>query len=123
MRALCFRRENPELFKAGSEYVPVYAEGQTAENPAREHVIGFARRHDEEIAIALAPRFAYTLMKGEMRLPIGGEVWGDAAISLASFGSREFRNALTGETVRADDGALLCREAFRSFPVALLTAA
>jgi (1->4)-alpha-D-glucan 1-alpha-D-glucosylmutase len=118
-RALCFRREHPELFAAGSEYVPLLAEDHAAGNHAREHVIGFARKRDEQIAITLAPRFAYTLMKGEMRAPVR-EAWGEASIPLPPGNAQEFRNIMTGETVRAHQGTLLCREAFRSFPVALL---
>ena len=116
MRALRFRRDNPELFKAGSEYLPLFAP-----EDAREHVIAFARERAGQMAIALAPRFAYTLMKGEMRAPLGADTWGDAAIALPPHASARFQNVLTGETVSAEDGRLLCREVFRSFPVALLT--
>jgi (1->4)-alpha-D-glucan 1-alpha-D-glucosylmutase len=122
MRALCFRREHPELFQAGSEYVPLLAEGAVAGNQAREHVIAFARRRDEQMAITLAPRFAYTLMKGEMRPPLEEEAWADASIALPTGAAQEFRNVMTGEIVRASDGTLLCQEVFRSFPVALLAA-
>ena len=113
---LRFRREHPELFKAGSEYIPLFAEGS-----AREHLLGFARRREGQVAISLAPRFACTLMKGEMRAPIGEEAWGDASIALPPDSPTEFINSLTGETVQVRDGRMLCREAFGIFPLALLS--
>jgi maltooligosyltrehalose synthase len=61
-------------------------------------------------------------MKGEMRPPLEEEAWADASIALPTGAAQEFRNVMTGEVVRANDGALLCREVFRSFPVALLAA-
>jgi (1->4)-alpha-D-glucan 1-alpha-D-glucosylmutase len=116
MRVLRFRREHPELFKAGGEYIPLFAEGS-----AREHVLGFARRREGQMAISLAPRFAYTLVKGEMRAPVGEGAWGDATIAVPRDSAAEFMNVLTGETVHTHDDRLLCREAFGRFPLALLS--
>lgn len=115
MRVLRFRREHPEIFKAGSEYIPLFADGAV-----REHVIGFARHREGQWAIALAPRFAYTLMKGEMRAPVA-DAWGDAAIELPPNAPAEFTNYLSGGTLRSEEGRLLCREAFGCFPMALLS--
>jgi len=116
MRALCFRREHPDLFKAGSDYIPLFAD-----EPAREHVIAFARQREGQTAITLTPRFAYTLMKGEMRAPLGSEAWEGSTVLVPSNGSTRFHNVMTGEIVQANEGRLLCGEVFRSFPVALLT--
>jgi len=115
MRVLRFRREHPELFRAGSKYIPLYAA-----DSVREHVIGFAGRREEQMVISLAPRFAYTLMKGESRAPLG-DVWGEASVALPPDSPTEFNNVFTGETVEAHDGRLLCREVFGCFPVALLS--
>jgi (1->4)-alpha-D-glucan 1-alpha-D-glucosylmutase len=115
MRTLTFRREHPELFKAGSEYVPLFADAH-----AQEHVIAYARRREGQMTIALAPRFPYTMMKGEMRLPIG-DAWGETTIDLPPGSPAEFTNVLTGEPVRAHEGRLLGREVFASFPIALLS--
>lgn len=115
MRALRFRRDVPELFRADSSYIPAYADGA-----AREHVIAFARQRDGQMAITVAPRFSYAMMKGEMRVPLG-EIWGDASIDLPQDSPTEFQNVLTGEVVKATNGRLLCREILASFPVALLS--
>jgi len=116
MRALSFRREHADLFKAGSEYIPLLAQGA-----AHEHAIAFARQREGQTAISVAPRFIYTLMKGEMRAPLGPEVWGDVSIPLPPNCSAEFHNVLTGEIVKASDGRLLGGEVFRHFPLALLS--
>jgi (1->4)-alpha-D-glucan 1-alpha-D-glucosylmutase len=116
MRALCFRRERPELFKAGSEYIPLFAEGS-----GREHVLAFARKREHDIAIALAPRFSYTLMKGRLDAPVGEGAWGEVSIPLPNGAAADFQNVFTGETIHARDGRLLCREVFSCFPVALLS--
>src|SRR3989440_238546 len=67
MRALQFRRDNPELFRA-SPYLPIDAIGEK-----QEHVISFAREAssapvsgDQTMVIVAVPRFAYTLMKGRI---------------------------------------------------------
>ncbi len=115
LRLLRFRRDHQQLFQTGrySRLVPA------VENQG--HVIAFAREHDWHMAVAAAPRFAYTLMQGEMRPPLG-EVWGKAEIALPQHAPSEFVNVFTGETVRrASGGALLCREIFARFPVALLS--
>ena len=115
MKVLRFRREHPELFSAGSEYIPL-----VALNAWHEHVIAFARQCDDDMAITIAPRFTYNLMKGEQRLPVG-DAWSDAEIALPPNAAPELNNVLTGEIVRVHQGRLLCREVFRSFPVALLS--
>jgi (1->4)-alpha-D-glucan 1-alpha-D-glucosylmutase len=115
MKVLRFRRDHPELFSAGCEYTPLFAE-----HAAREHVIAFARGCDNEMAITIAPRFAYSLMKGEPRPPLA-DTWGEAEIILPANSPQHFENLLSGEMVQAREGRLLCREIFRSFPVALLS--
>jgi (1->4)-alpha-D-glucan 1-alpha-D-glucosylmutase len=112
--ALRLRRDREELFRQG-EYVPLFANGV-----AREHVIAFARKHGSEIAITATTRFSFTLMNGEMRPPIGAEVWKDAYIELPDGIDGGFVNKLTGEAVEVLERRLLCREVFSRFPVALL---
>jgi (1->4)-alpha-D-glucan 1-alpha-D-glucosylmutase len=116
MGALAARRTHAELFRSG-EYLPVYGTGKW-----REHVAGFARFDARrlESAISVAPRFSYTLMRGEMKMPTG-DVWGDTELALPPGIEGEFVNLLTGEIVRTTASrTLLCREVFASFPVALL---
>jgi len=123
MRALQFRRDNPELFRA-SPYLPVDAVGEK-----QEHVISFAREAssapasaDQTMVIVAVPRFAYTLMKGRIAPPVG-ESWGDTELLIPPHAPNYFEKILTGEMVKVTNKrTLLCREVFANFPVALLSA-
>ena len=112
-RALNFRRTHKELFQHGS-YVPLQAS-----HGKEDHVVAFARLHEGQAAIVAAPRLSYTLMKGKEEPPVGS-VWGDAQISMPQqVVGKQLRNVLTGEVLTAGS-AMLCRELFGHFPVALL---
>src|SRR4051812_17738534 len=116
MGALGARRTHAELFRAGA-YLPVHGTGKF-----REHVAGFARFNERtrESAISIAPRLSHTLMRGEMKPPLG-DVWGDTEIALPPGVEGEFVNLYTGEVVHTTAArTLLGRELFASFPVALL---
>jgi (1->4)-alpha-D-glucan 1-alpha-D-glucosylmutase len=115
MRALRFRRENNEIFRRGN-YTPVFAA-----NHFREHVVAFARQLNGKTVIAAIPRFACTLMNGERRFPLGANVWQDGFVEVPEKINR-LENVMTGEILTAENGLLLCREVFASFPVALLAA-
>jgi len=112
MRTLRFRREHHEVFQQGS-YEPL-----TTGDQREQHIVAFRRRWQDQSVIVAVPRFAYTLMNGEMRPPIG-EVWGDSAVAMPEL-TGELENVLTGEKVQTQDSLALCRELFRSFPVAVL---
>ena len=114
LRALRLRREHNEIFRRGT-YTPLFASSQF-----REHVVAFARQLNGKTVIAAVPRFAYTLLNGEQRFPVGPDVWTDASLAVPE-NVRQMENVMTGETLTADHGQLLCREVFRSFPVALMT--
>jgi (1->4)-alpha-D-glucan 1-alpha-D-glucosylmutase len=116
MGALSARRTHAELFRSG-DYLPAHGAGRW-----REHVAGFARidPRTRESAISVVPRLTYTLMRGEMKMPLG-EIWGDTEIALPPGIEGEFVNLLTGDVVRTTaTRTLLGREVFCSFPVALL---
>jgi (1->4)-alpha-D-glucan 1-alpha-D-glucosylmutase len=113
LRALRFRRDHNEIFRRGS-YIPLFAS-----NHFREHVVAFARQLVGKTVIVAVPRFAYTLLDGEQRFPIGPEVWKDARLTVPENVS-ELQNVMTGETLSAENGQLSCGEVFGSFPVALL---
>jgi (1->4)-alpha-D-glucan 1-alpha-D-glucosylmutase len=113
-RALAFRRDNDDIFRNGS-YQPVHAAGDK-----REHLVAFARQHGNALAIAVAPRFTHTLMKGKSQFP-AGDAWGNTELLVPPTSAEIFENVLTGEMVRLTaSGTVLCRELFRVFPVALL---
>jgi (1->4)-alpha-D-glucan 1-alpha-D-glucosylmutase len=116
MGALGARRTHADLFRSGS-YLPVYGAGRF-----RDHIAGFARfdQRTRESAISIVPRLGYTLMRGEMRPPLG-DAWADTEIALPPGVEGEFVNLYTGEMLRTSaTRTLLGREVFASFPVALL---
>jgi maltooligosyltrehalose synthase len=61
---------------------------------------------------------------GESPLPlIPQDAWGDTRIALPKErAERRWRNALTDETVRAEDASISVAETLKQFPVALLVA-
>jgi (1->4)-alpha-D-glucan 1-alpha-D-glucosylmutase len=123
MRALRFRRENPELFRL-APYLPIDAVGDK-----QEHIISFARElasrpssnGNAQMAIVVVPRFSYTLMKGRTAPPIG-DAWGNTELLVPQHAPNYFENVLTGEMVRVtSQRTLQCREVFANFPIAVLS--
>jgi len=117
MRGLEFRREHPDLFRKGS-YIPLEP------SITNQHVCAFARvlTHEQHttMAIVAVPRFTYTLMGGVQKPPVG-HVWENAALKLPPGAPSELENIFTGERAQANDGVLLCRDMFSSFPVCVLS--
>ena len=111
---LRFRREPMRSSRRGS-YIPLFASGNIYETCGRIRAQWDGRR-----SITAVPRFSYTLMKGEMRSPIGPEAWQDSNDHCSGRCAGIATNVMTGESVRSENGQLLCREVFGSFPVALL---
>ncbi|HEX2026478.1 MAG TPA: malto-oligosyltrehalose synthase [Nitriliruptorales bacterium] len=108
-RSLTARNADAELFLAGS-YEPLAADGARA-----QHVVAFARRHGDRWAVAVVPRLTVTLVPGDWPL---GDVWADTTVPLPH---THCRDALTGRSLRADDGRLRLADALQHLPVALLT--
>jgi (1->4)-alpha-D-glucan 1-alpha-D-glucosylmutase len=118
-KALHFRRENRLLFQEGS-YIPLVGSGNL-----KEHLCAFARRRGEEVVLVAAPRFLTRLVKNLDEMPFGESVWADLYILIpAEITGKNFRNIFTGETLQRieknGEGALLLREVFSNFPVAVL---
>ncbi|MGH2600556.1 MAG: malto-oligosyltrehalose synthase, partial [Dehalococcoidia bacterium] len=102
-RALCFRREHAALFREG-DYLPLRAAGDW-----EDHVCAFARRHEGETAIVVAPRLLVRLTPKRGH-PLGA-AWGDTSLVLPEVraGAR-YRHAFSGailESVRHEEGAAL----------------
>jgi (1->4)-alpha-D-glucan 1-alpha-D-glucosylmutase len=118
-RALEFRRRHNPLFLEG-DYLPVHPTGKKSEN-----VCGFARRREKSWALAAAPLLTTQLVEAN-RMPVGQEVWGTSGILLPDDAPLEWRNVLTGETIKAGSTRrkkwLLLKSVLRHFPVALLEA-
>ncbi|HEX6465789.1 MAG TPA: malto-oligosyltrehalose synthase, partial [Terriglobales bacterium] len=121
MRVLRFRRNHPELFR-GSSYTALEV------TEKQEHLCAFVRQANGQsstssstsMMVVAVPRFSYTLMKGRVQAPLA-EVWENAELRLPENAPESFENLFTGETLkRGENGTLLCREIFASFPVAVL---
>jgi (1->4)-alpha-D-glucan 1-alpha-D-glucosylmutase len=118
LRALNFRREYAELFKCGS-YVPLVAHGSK-----QEQICAFARvnKKKDEMAAIIVPRLSCTLMKGEIKPPLG-PVWENTSLELPRESAEHFLNIFTGKVIATNAAhELACSEIFADFPVALLVA-
>lgn len=112
-RALQLRNRMPADFQRG-ECTPVEVTKDHA-----EHVIGFMRGR---AILAFVPRFAYTMMDGKPRLPLGS-AWGNGEVMVPGMAGVSLENAFTGERLQVGtDGTLALRSVFAEFPVALLAA-
>ncbi|HEX6371918.1 MAG TPA: malto-oligosyltrehalose synthase [Longimicrobium sp.] len=112
--ALRLRSALPGAFTGGA-YVPLAAEGEQA-----EHVVSFARTAEGAAVIAVVPRLVATLTRDrDYALPEAAD-WKGTHIPLPAELSGRYRNALTGEELRAGRHGLDLTEVFATFPVALL---
>jgi (1->4)-alpha-D-glucan 1-alpha-D-glucosylmutase len=110
-QALAARRRHPAL-QPGAGYRPLAVTGGRA-----EHVCAFAREAGADHVVIVAPRWL-TRLKGPGGLPLGPDVWGDTAVSLAGLpAAPRYRNVFTGEPV---DPSLPLASVLATFPVALL---
>jgi (1->4)-alpha-D-glucan 1-alpha-D-glucosylmutase len=113
-RGLNFRRKDVELFRRG-EYLPLDVSG-----PAAEHVCAFARVHETQAAVVVAPRLVLRLQAaGQPIWP--ADTWKDTALILPSIPG-PWRNLFTGETWEAPQDVLPVEMALGKFPIALLHA-
>jgi len=111
-RVLQARKENLAVFQKG-DYQPLEVVGKF-----KEHVVAFARRFEDTVAIAIAPRFFTTLVQpGEY--PLGEQVWVDTQLKLPQGSPSTWRDAVTNQTV-SGDGAIAIAQILQHFPVALL---
>jgi len=116
-KVLQVRGAQPALFTTGN-YTPLETGGTYGGS-----VLAFLRSDDASSAITIVPIRASTLVHGNDRPLVTPETWNDTFVTLpAERSRRQWRNALTGETVTATDGRLSVAEVLRTFPVALLLA-
>ena len=111
-RALKARRTHREIFQEGA-YLPLESGGRFG-----SHVIAFARRHEQQWAIVIAPRFLSHLVQ-EGDFPLGRKVWQDTEVTMPDGAPAQWRNAITSEVLSAGK-ALPVGDALLKFPVALL---
>ncbi|HYD77183.1 malto-oligosyltrehalose synthase [Ramlibacter sp.] len=103
-RLLQLRRQRPALFRDGA-YVPL-----TADGPAGEHVVAFARTHQGEVVLVVAARLACSLCGNDASrwtpaLWRGTDLRAPEPATLAA--TTRWRDALTGTEVEGSgDGGL-----------------
>jgi (1->4)-alpha-D-glucan 1-alpha-D-glucosylmutase len=104
------RKKYQKLFEQG-DYQPLTITGKFAEN-----IIAFARRYEDKIAIAIAPRFLTRLIEPGKR-PLGEEVWQDTHLELPPGMPSVWKNAISQMHIKDN---LSIGKIFQHFPVALL---
>ncbi len=112
-RLLVFRRQNPELFFAGS-YEPIAVSG-----PRADHVIAFARRYGRQTLVVVVPRLVHAMIPDDgLPRPDG---WGNTSLDLDTTG-HSAENLFSGriETDMPDRNPKVS-EILRSLPVAVFS--
>ena len=120
--ALQLRAVHETLFRDGS-YVPLKVSGERA-----THVLAFARKHGDEVAIVAVPRLCLRLLGEKHRLPTGPEVWGETRIEVPrKLAGAVFRNTMNRKQVEVqgegEERFVTAAAVFADFPVALLISA
>ncbi len=111
-RLLQLRNNMKELFGNG-EYIPLETCGRYSNS-----VIAFMRKHGDEAAIVIAPRFLTSVVR-EGELPVG-DVWQDTCFTLPESCNSVMKDALTGFEIRVY-GVMMLREMMTVFPGTVLT--
>ncbi len=121
-RALDLRRRLPALFDRGS-YVPLVAAG-----PAAEHVLAFARVHEDRACIVAVGQLFAAILGTDVTFPLApANLWDGTSLPLPrNLMSRKWRSVLVDS--RSEDERLVssgvasidCARLFASLPVALL---
>lgn len=121
MTTLRFRREHQDVFQKGA-YEPLAIEGGR-----REHLFGFARRHEGREALVVVPRLIAGLVPDPDVPPLGERVWGDTVVRLGDGAAARYVNIFTGRCAAVGSGAahptLRAADIFEHFPVAVLAPA
>jgi (1->4)-alpha-D-glucan 1-alpha-D-glucosylmutase len=112
VQALKARINYLELFQDG-EYLPLEIQGTYA-----NHIIAFARKQENQTAIAITPRFLTRLIQPG-QYPLGESVWQDTHIKLPTATSSTWKNVLTQQPLETT-GTLSIGATLAHFPVALL---
>jgi (1->4)-alpha-D-glucan 1-alpha-D-glucosylmutase len=117
-RTLSLRQQQPELFSQG-EYLPLAVEGQKA-----QHVVAFARKFRDSMAVVVAPRLVAALLGNSDQPPMGHDVWGVTHILMPDAMSwTAYQNVFSGEIQSFDrsesHSAINLSIALKDFPVAL----
>jgi len=119
-KALHARKQLPELFAAG-DYHPLTAEGTNA-----RRVAAFARAHESDWAIVMAPRCVASVSAPVMGREPRREFWKDHFVTLPAHAPDKWVNVLAAKTttpIPTEANRLRLADAFEGFPLALLVPA
>lgn len=111
-QVLAARNQQRQIFEQGS-YVPIKVTGTL-----QDHVVAFARQFEDQMAIAVVPRFL-TRLTGPDTFPLGESFWGDTHLEIPNGEQMKWHHVLTGETL-AGSNVLSVGTILQHFPVALL---
>ena len=115
-RVLRLRQQLPLLFARG-DFVPLQVIGDR-----KDHVIAFARRHDESTLIVVVPRLVRRLMRGNDGHGIASSAWGSTRVRLPEgIDGGSAVNLFTAQSRPIDSGGeLVIADLLDRFPVACL---
>jgi (1->4)-alpha-D-glucan 1-alpha-D-glucosylmutase len=114
-RSLAFRHAFPTLFSRG-HYLPLSAEG-----PASDHIIAFARVVGHEAAVTVVTRLATRLLSADSGILIPEESWENTDLRLPAKIAPCFWNVLSGAELAPTDDCIPLSSLLKDLPVALLT--
>jgi (1->4)-alpha-D-glucan 1-alpha-D-glucosylmutase len=115
-RTLALRRATPPLFAEG-HYVPIHVTGAQA-----GHVLAFARKLDNLVAITIVGRCLARLLPGDDSLVVPATAWQDTRIELPNgVLTGPMRDHLTGAIPPLEDNGFAVASLLSALPVALLT--
>jgi (1->4)-alpha-D-glucan 1-alpha-D-glucosylmutase len=116
-KALGCRRRHPALFREG-EFIPLETAGEQS-----VHILAFLRRHGEEQAAIIIPKWVAKIPKSVETTELG-TFWSGTNIKLPASSPNSWRNVFTAKTTetRLGDGnpCIAVSDLFQDFPFALL---
>lgn len=113
-RILALRNSRPDLFARG-DYIPLRCAGSR-----QQHVIAFARRHGDQLAVTIACRWPMAMLRDGEGLE-ADQFWGDTRLVLPdAFRDRTWSEVLSGRPVAGRE-AVLIRDLMDGQTVAILT--
>lgn len=112
-RLLALRNSCPDLFLRG-EYLPLRCEGSR-----QQHVIAFARRHGDRVAVTIACRYPMAMLELGCGLT-GAQFWADTKLVLPDpLQGGAWRDVLSGREIAG--GGVMIRDVMDDQVVAILT--
>lgn len=113
-RVLQLRAREPGLFARG-EYLPLAVSG-----PAQRHLVAFARREQQRMAVVLAARLPQQFLGNSCSAAAGGSGWGGTTVELPGGAAPGWTDICTGKRIAQADGRFAVGEVLDQLSVAVL---